>query len=98
MRQDKFGASSEKAQSLFDHLFNETGTVEEIEELLDQDENQAADTKQKKPRKRISGVTSSLPVVKEDKYPEDSEFLAHKDEMIQLASDVQRTVEFVPAR
>lgn len=32
MRQDKFGASSEKAQTLFDHLFNETETVEEIEE------------------------------------------------------------------
>ena len=98
MRKEMFGTSSEKAQSLFEHLFNETETVEEIEELLEQDEDQAADTKQKRPRKRMSGVTSSLPVVKEDKYPEDPEFLAHKDEMIQLASDVQRTVEFVPAR
>lgn len=88
MRKEMFGTSSEKAQSLFEHLFNETETVEEIEELLEQDEDQAADTKQKKPRKRMFGVTSSLPVVKEDKYPEDPEFLAHKDEMIQLASDV----------
>ncbi|WP_286138994.1 IS66 family transposase [Faecalibaculum rodentium] len=98
MRKEMFGTSSEKGQTLFEHLFNETETVEEIEELLEQDEDQAADTKQKKPRKRMSGVTSSLPVVKEDKYPEDPEFLAHKDEMIQLTSDVQRTVEFVPAR
>lgn len=98
MRDEMFGTSSEKAQSLFEHLFNETETVEEIEERLEQDEDQTADTKQKKPRKRMSRVTSSLPVVKEDKYPEDPEFLAHKDEMIQLASDVQRTVEFVPAR
>lgn len=98
MRKEMFGTSSEKGQTLFEHLFNETETVEEIEELLEQDEDQAADTTQKRPRKRISGVTSSLPVVKEDKYPEDPEFQAHKDEMIQLTSDVQKTVEFVPAR
>lgn len=105
LRQAVFGRSSEKTATLFDHLFDEAEAAEEVEEVIALEEEATEDDipsgsekKRKGSRKRMSGAMASLPVVKEDKYPEDPEFLVHRAEMVELGTDIQRTVEFIPAR
>lgn len=101
LRKEVFGRSSEKALTLFDHLFDELETAEEVEEIKAQEDpqpEQIDDDKPGKTRRRMAGAMKSLPVETEHRYPKGEEFEAHKDEMLQLATEVQRTVEFVPAR
>ena len=70
---------------MFDHLFDEAEAAEEVEEVIALEEEATEDDipsgsekKRKGSRKRMSGAMASLPVVKEDKYPEDPEFLVHR--------------------